>query len=304
MLSLRTLAEKDIPLLTEICRLGMEYDVWYEDLLKQKTIQAKDYQSELGLVAEIDGEPAGFVQGVMGKRRDETFGWIRLLAVHPKFRCQSVGTTLLKEIEKRLEAQGAAGVSIMDVAANYQMPGVDFRYKEAFCFLIKNGYERGIPNHNLICDVRPDMADPFLADIERLKGEDFTIRCAQQSDWDSLVKFLKANWPAWVDEAAGAYDNDPITLYICIHKGEVVGFSGYEGNNRGMGWFGPMGVDPVTRGKKIGAFILLLCLRDLALMGHRKAIIPWVGPIRFYDKICQAKIERIFWTFTKRLKKG
>jgi len=299
MLLLRLLNDKDIPALIEICRIGMEFDVWYEDLVRQKTIGAKDYMPELGIAAEVDGAIAGFAQGVMGKRREETFGWIRLLAVHPKCRCRGIGSALLKEVENRLTARGAKGISVMDVAANYQMPGVDFRYKEAFCFLLKNGYEHGIPNINLLCDVNPDMEDCHT-DIERLKGEGFEIRRAEKSDWEGLRKFLAANWTAWIGEADNAFDNNPITLYICVHDGEVVGFSGYEGNNRGMGWFGPMGVDPVTRGKRIGAILLILCLRDIALMGHKKAIIPWVGPVRFYDKICNATVERIFWTFTKR----
>lgn len=299
MAELRLLKKEDIPALTEICRLGMEFDVWYDDLLREKTIEAKDYDPELGLVAEEEGEIAGFVQGVIVSPMQEPFGKIRLLAVHPGFRCCGIGGMLLQEAEKRLIAKGAQTISIMDVPANYQMPGVDIRYTKAFCFLPKYGYNRGMPNMNLICNVSPKMFDQEK-ELERLKKEGFIIRRAEECDWDGIEKFLAANWKCWIDEVRTSFDNKPKTLYICIHKGEVVGFSGYEGNNRGMGWFGPMGVLPVTRGKGIGAIVCLLCLQDIALMGHRRSIIPWVGPVRFYDKVCGAVIDRLFWTYLKK----
>ncbi|MBN1900498.1 GNAT family N-acetyltransferase [Candidatus Sumerlaeota bacterium] len=303
MAELRLIKKNDIPGLTGICRMGMEYDVWYDDLLREKTIEAKDYLPELGLVIEEEGELAGFIQGVLGtSSTGETFGKIRLLAVHPKFRRRGIGGALLTEAETRLIERGAKTISIMDVPANYQMPGVDFRYTEAFCFLPKHGYTCGMPNINLVCGVSPRMFDQE-EDIERLKKEDFIIRRAQESDWNGIEKFLAANWKCWIDEARSSFDNKPKTLHICIHKGEVVGFSGYEGNNKGMGWFGPMGVLPVTRGKGIGAILCLLCLQDIALLGHRRAIIPWVGPVRFYDKVCGAVIDRVFWTWSKKIAK-
>jgi len=300
MIHIRHLENRDIPVITEICRLGMEFDIWYEGIVREKTLDAKDYRPELGLVAEVDGVITGFAQGVFGERQGKPEGWARLLVVHPAFRCRGIGSALLKDLEKRLIALGAKTLSIMDVPANYHMPGVDHRYTESFCFLPKNGYKHGIPNINLICSVKPDMfKDDDL--IESLKAQDFHCRRAEQSDWESLKKFLVANWACWVDEAASCFDTDPITLYICVHKGEVVGFSGYEGNNRGLGWFGPMGVDPVTRGKKMGAILCLLCLRDISLLGHKKAIIPWVGPVRFYDKVCGAVMDRIFWTWNRKV---
>jgi len=302
-LELRLLKRGDIPTLIEICRLGMEFDNWYDDLLIQKTVGAKDYDPELGIVAEEDSEVAGFVQGVFGMRQDVPWGWVRLLVVHPKWRCRGIGSALLSEIEKRLVARGAEKISIMDVYGNYQMPGVDVRYKEAFCFLEKYGYERGMPNINLICDVSPERFD-CDGDIERLKTEGFIIRRAEQSDWEGVEKFLAANWRSWITEVHSCYDNEPVTLYICIKDSEVVGFSAYEGNNKKMGWFGPMGVLPVTRGKGIGGILCKLCLRDIALAGHRRAIIPWVGPVRFYDKVCGSKIDRVFWTFTKDVRRN
>jgi len=301
MAELRQIEFHDIPFLTEICRLGMELDVWYDDLLKEKTIEARDFDPDLGIVAEEEGKPVGFVQGVIGTNHHAGKGWLRLLVVHPAWRCRGIGSHLLREVEKRLISRGTKMISIMDVPANYQMPGVDVRYKEASCFLPKYGYKCGIPNLNLICDLYPEMF-ACEKDIEWLAHEDFIIRRAEDSDWDGIVKFLTANWKSWIDEVQTSFQNNPKTLYICAHKGEVVGFSGYEGNNKKMGWFGPMGVLPVTRGKGIGAIVCLLCLRDLYLAGHRQAVIPWVGPVRFYDKVCHARIDRLFWTYAKTIK--
>lgn len=303
IMNLRNISREDIPALTEICRLGMEYDAWFRELVAEKTVDAKDFDPELGIVAEEDGDPAGFIQGVFGDLHGTPRGWVRLLVVHPRHRCKGIGGALLKELENRLIDKGAEEISIMDVPGNYHMPGVDHRYKEAFCFLPKMGYKRGIPNINLICEIFPGIiTDKHEELLEKRREEGFDCRLATKSDWEGIKKFLKANWECWINEAASCLDTDPSTLYICVHGDEVVGFSGYEGNNRGTGWFGPMGVDPVTRGKSIGALLLLLCLRDMALIGHRKAIIPWVGPVRFYDKICNADMDRIFWTYLKKLK--
>ena len=300
MTKLSKLTVNDIHDMTEICRLGMRLDEWYEDLVKEKTTGARDYEPELGLIAEVEGEAAGFAQGVVGEVRGELRGFIRLLAVHPKWRGLGVGRELLLEMEKRLIARNVKAISIMDVPANYYMPGVDVRYKEAFCFLEKHGYKRGAPNINLICDVRPGMFD-CREDINRAKKQGFEIRRAVKSDWDGVEKFLKTNWACWIEEARSSFLNDPITMFICIHENEVVGFCGYEGNNRGLGWFGPMGVSPVTRGKGVGAIVCKLCLEEIARLGHEKAIIPWVGPVRFYDKVCNADMDRTFWTFLKKI---
>jgi mycothiol synthase len=62
-----------------------------------------------------------------------------------------------------------------------------------------------------------------------------------------------------------------------------------------------MGTLPVLRGKGIGSILLRLCLRDLGRQGFRTAIIPWVGPTRFYARFCGARLDRCFWAYQKTI---
>ena len=297
---LRQLVPGDLEAITQICQVGMPHDRFFPELVEEKTLGARDYDPGLSLVDENSGCIRGFVQGVFGEALGVPHGWIRLMVVHPSFRKQGVGSLLLQEIENRLRAKGARKISTMDSVANYLTPGVDFRYTEAYGFFEKHGYQRVRENMNLICDVRPGQFD-VSADIDRLEREGFQIKRADSVDKERVLKFLRAEFPAWVGEVLECYRNRPISLYICYHQGEVVGFSAYEGNNRNTGWFGPMGVLPMTRGRGIGRVLCQLCLGDIARQGHTQSIIPWVGPVRFYSKVCNSRIDRVFWVYEKEL---
>ena len=104
---------------------------------------------------------------------------------------------------------------------------------------------------------------------------------------------------AWSGEVISAFQNNPITLFIAEQDENLLAFSAHEGNNKGTGWFGPMGTDPALRGKGVGGILLKKCLKDMKEMGFVKATIPWVGPIPFYMHYADAKVERIFWRYEK-----
>ena len=297
---IRELTKNDIPKITSLCRDAMQYDHFFNELIEEKTISSIDYEPDLGLVDEENGIIRGFIQAAVGKKKDNIWGWIRLFAVHPNYRCNGIGSILLLEAEKSLKNKKCVGVSIMDCPKNYFMPGLYYLYVEGHCFLIKNGYKKVGDNINLICDVWRNRFD-CSKEIESLQREGFLIKRAEHRDKDIVVTFLRENFPSWENEVLSSFKNDPITLFICVYEGKCVGFSNYEGNNKGTGWFGPMGVQPVTRKKGIGAILCCLCLNGLADLGFSEAIIPWVGPIRFYSKVCDSRMHRVFWTYEKIL---
>lgn len=297
---IRELRPGDLAELTHLCNVALEHDRFTEALVSEKTVGSPMFDRELGL-AEIspDGRLAGFVCGIRGERGGKPWVWIQLMAVHPAFRKRGIGSKLLNEFETRAKAGGARRISVMD-SPNYYMPGVDPMYTEATCFLAKHGYTKGHTNENLICDLWPERFD-CRERIEALAVEGFEIRRAGPADRDGIDAFLSANFPEWKGEVFIALENNPPIVHICVHRGEVVAFAASEGNNKGTGWFGPMGTTPATRGKGIGAINLQLCLNDLADLGFRHAIIPWVGPVRFYARFCGARRHRVFWTYEKEL---
>ncbi|MGI8908423.1 MAG: GNAT family N-acetyltransferase [Candidatus Sumerlaeaceae bacterium] len=299
---IRQLVDSDISRLTVLCNRAMEYDVFNEPILREKTIGSPDHHPDLGLVYEVDGEVVAFGQGNMGKVRDgKQFGYVRLGVVDRAYRRRGIGSALLKEMESRLVARGVQVISIMDSPFNYYMPGVDFRYTEAYCFLQKHGYKVTHETHNLICELDVNAWPELEQQIEQLRGDNVYVTRAQVADGERIHAFLDLHWVGWKGEVQGALDNDPPTLYIAKMDERVVAFSGYQGNNKALNWFGPMGTSPELRGKGVGALLLRLCLRDLARQGWKTAVIPWVGPIPFYSKFCGAKIDRCFWVHRKEI---
>ena len=299
---IRQLAEFDIPRITVLCQGAMEFDVFNEAVVREKTIATPDYYPELGLVYEVDGNVVAFAQGNLGAVRDDKqFGYVRLGAVDRQFRRRGIGSALLSELENRLAARGVQVVSIMDSPYNYYMPGVDFRYTEAFCFLQKHGYEITQQNRNMVAPLDSDAGPTLDEEVKKLAGESVFVKRAARADTESIHAFLDLHWPAWKGEVQGALDNVPPSLYIAQLDGRTVAFGGYQGNNKALNWFGPMGTSPELRGKGVGALLLRLCLRDLARQGWKSAIIPWVGPVPFYARFCEARLERCFWVWRKEL---
>ena len=299
---MRAFKELDISAATDIAVRGMEFDYWNEALIREKTFGSLDFDPELSIAVDGDGVLAGFAQGAVGVVAEGKLrGYVRLLMVSPAARRKGIGSQLLTEMEKRLKSKGVELVSIMDSPLNYFTPGVDFRYTAAYCFLLKHKYETYRENHNLRCELHPDMWPDLDTQVAAFQQDGFWLRRALSSDREATFKFLDTAWPSWKHEVGGSLDNDPCTLYIAGNGDEVIAFSGYQGNNKALPWFGPMGTSTELRGKGIGAILLRLCLRDMARQGWQYSIIPWVGPVAFYARFCDAKIDRCFWAYRKEL---
>lgn len=299
---IRQLTQSDIPRLTDLCQRAMEFDAFNEAVVREKTIESPDHHPDLGLVYEMDGNIVAFAQGNVGAIRDDKqFGYVRLGAVDRAYRRGGIGSRLLIELESRLAAHAVQTVSIMDSPFNYFMPGVDFRYTEAFCFLQKHGYRKTHDNHNMVAPLDVNAWPDLEEQIAALAPGGILIRRGKSADAESIHAFLDLHWPAWKGEVHGTLDKDPPTLYIAQIDNRTVAFAGYQGNNKSLNWFGPMGTSPELRGKGVGALLLRLCLRDLARQGWKNAIIPWVGPVPFYSRFCGAKLDRCFWVWRKEI---
>jgi mycothiol synthase len=300
---LRELTENDLPALVDLCAKGLPFEphAWTERLVREKTFGARDFDPALALGFEAGGHLLGFIQGVARDHLGERRGWVRLLVVNPAWWDQGIGGQLLSEIERRVAERGAERIGIMDSVPNYLTPGVDFRCTAAFCFLTKRGYEKKQGNLNLMCDLSRDDFSDCDRTLVDLAHRGFEVRRAEPADRAACAAWAEREFAGWREEIDACFANDPISLWICLREGEIAGFSAYDSNNVGTGFYGPLGVSPVTRGHGIGALVTRLCLRDLRRQGHRRAVIPWVGPVRFYNRCCGAWIDRLFWAFEKRL---
>jgi GNAT superfamily N-acetyltransferase len=299
---IKNFSEEFLQSVAKLCRQNMVYDIMPDFLLREKTFEDIDYNPELTLVSFIPGSqlPAGFIQAVVRRRDTGKVGYIKLLCVDSNERRKGIASDLYRKIEEKFKINDVKVIRIYESYPNYFMPGVDPFYTEAVCFFEKKGFKKFGDTSNLSADLLEQNFSTSL-DEEKLEQADIVIRRADKKDSEKVFRFIDNIFPAWHSEVSEAFKNNPISLFIALFNGEVKAFSAYEGNNRGTGWFGPMGTDNSFRGKGIGSVLLKKCLADMKEIGFVKAVIPWVGPIPFYMNYANAKVERVFWRYEKIL---
>ncbi len=135
----------------------------------------------------------------------------------------------------------------------------------------------------------PDMLVPLytlppLAPVlEAQRAQAILIRRANPWEAGHVRSFVTETFSAgWAEEAAACFARQPVSLYIAIQEGRIVGFGAYETTRRGF--FGPTGVLEAERGKGIGTALLIACLHGLLELGYGYGIIGGVGPVEFYQK--------------------
>lgn len=141
----------------------------------------------------------------------------------------------------------------------------------------------------------PDMLVPLLKLpplqplLEEMQAQGVVIRRAHPFEITPIREFILAHFGlGWADEITPCYGRQPITLYIALREGKVVGFGAYEATRRNF--FGPTGVAESERGRGIGKALLLACMWGLAEMGYAYGIIGGAGPVAFYEKAVGATV--------------
>jgi GNAT superfamily N-acetyltransferase len=125
---------------------------------------------------------------------------------------------------------------------------------------------------------------------------------ARAADRSEIREFIAFHFgELWAYEASRAFENDPPTLFIARDGARIAGFSAHEANNRGLGFFGPMGTDPGTRGRGVGRALLLASLADLRARGFATAVISWAANLPFYERACGARPALRMVRFSKVL---
>jgi GNAT superfamily N-acetyltransferase len=245
--------------------------------------------------------------------------WLRLIAVSPRARKSGVGSALLAAVEAAARADGQTRLSALDQPGNYLAPGVDERNTDALAWLAKRGFKRRDEiRTNVLIDVRGNprvTAERASEAAARAADDGYEIRRARPDDrralLDAIAKEFGGAWPYEVERALGhvpmavAADGDVRAIvvpavHVAIKNGAFVAFAAHDGNNRGLGWFGPTGTWPEHRGHGLGEALLLACLLDVATE-HSQCEVAWIGPRPFYEKVAGIAGERRFIALTKQL---
>jgi mycothiol synthase len=273
------------------------HDFLSEKLIREKLYDDPGFDAQNYLLFEQNGEVLGFLLGIIREVRGEKIGYIKLMAVDQNHRRKGIARRLLTSFEQNLKQAGVAKLRIYDVPLNYFMPGVDPRYTPAVCFAQRMGFKHISDAINM--EVSLDQDFNVSNEIISLQKKGIEIKRAGQDEKPALIAFLTEWWALWQNEVNMAYRNNPVSVHIALKDNKVLAFSAYEGNNKGTGWFGPMGTHPDLRGLGVGNVLLKLCLDDMKNAGHKKSTIPWVDPIGFYSNYVNANISRVFWRFEK-----
>ncbi len=300
IMTIRSFEKKDLLEAAKFCRANMEFDSMPDFLFEEKTIFDKDLNPSTTLIAEEENQIVGFMMGVVRTLSTGRCGYIKLMAVKSDQRRKGIASKLYEIIHQSFIELGCERERIYESHPNYFTPGIDPRYTEAICFVERKGFKKFGDTSNLLCDlVTQDFST--IEEEKQIIKHNLIVKRAEKNEFEPTIEFLQNDFTAWVPEVTRAFQNDPISVHICLHKGKVVGFSAYDTNNLNTGWFGPMGTSPTLRGKNIGGILLKRCLADQKAQGHQFAIIPWVGPIPFYMHYCSSKVQRVFWRYEKLL---
>lgn len=291
---------QDLPDLLAFLNANWTYDQITEAVLREKLEGDPDWMPEGALMCRYGNVLIGFMQGVMRHISGTHYAYIKLMAVDKAYRRKGIATLLYAKLEAIFIKNKADVVRIYDVPLNYFMPGIDPRYTPALCWAMRKGFERFGDTSNLDVDLNQNW-NTFDEELA-LKLDNIDIRRARLDEKAAVLKFVEDKWALWRNEVEEAFKDEQPSIHIALCNGELKAFSAHNGNNKGMGWFGPMGTDPDLRGKGIGAILLKRCLNDMKEMGLAHAIIPWVGPIDFYAWHANARVDRVFWRYEKRLR--
>jgi GNAT superfamily N-acetyltransferase len=237
--------------------------------------------------------------------------WLRLIAVVPRARKLGAGSALLRALEAAARADGHRGLSALDQPGNYLAPGIDDRNTDALTWLEKRGFARATElRTNVLLNVRgnPRVSPARAAEAaERATSHGYALRRARPAERQYLVDAIASEfggaWPYEVERALGhgsSGGHAQAGVHVACKDGAYCAFAAHDGNNRGLGWFGPTGTWPAHRGQGLGEALLLACLVDVA-QEHSQCEVAWIGPRPFYDKVAGIANERRFVPMTKPL---
>jgi predicted N-acetyltransferase YhbS len=125
--------------------------------------------------------------------------------------------------------------------------------------------------------------------LEGLRAAGVVVRRAQPWELTRVREFVSENFKrSWADEISVGLARQPVTVFVAMREGRLVGFAAYECTRKDF--FGPTGVVESERGRGIGRALLLASLWGLRELGYAYAVIGGVGPAEFYERAVGARL--------------
>ena len=123
--------------------------------------------------------------------------------------------------------------------------------------------------------------------LQKLRKRKIDVRRALAPEKKLVVDWVRKTFTdGWACECDVAFSRSPITCFIAVEAGDLLGFACYDATCKNF--FGPTGVATARRRGGIGKALLLASLQAMAGNGYAYAIIGGVGPVEYYKKIVHA----------------
>ncbi len=98
-----------------------------------------------------------------------------------------------------------------------------------------------------------------------------------------VVQWVREHFnEGWASETEVAFTNQPVSCFIAIENGTIIGFACYEATCKN--YFGPTGVSLQARGRGVGTGLLIASMHALHELGYGYAVIGGAGPVEYYNK--------------------
>jgi predicted N-acetyltransferase YhbS len=130
---------------------------------------------------------------------------------------------------------------------------------------------------------------PVDSALEELRGAGLVVRRARPWELTAVREFVTEGFGrSWADEISAGLVRQPVTVFVALREGRLVGFAAYECTRKNF--FGPTGVVERERGRGLGRALLVASLWGLRELGYAYAIIGGVGPAEFYERAVGARL--------------
>lgn len=250
--------------------------------------------------------PNGTLLAALALRPPEAYAHahIRLLLVHPEFRRQGLGRSLMQEARERL---GPVVLALGEERGHF-LPAptaASLPFFEALGFT-RTGRESS--------DMALDLRSPLPAFI---LPPGFRVTDASQDDLiPPLLTFAETVFgPRWKHDAGAVAARDASQVLMLMQGPQVAGFAltGLEtdaavlpsfffpdalrravGTDGLVGGLGPIGIHPDLRGGGVGSAFMLAAMSHLQTRGAQAMAIDWTNVAPFYERLGFREFVRYF----------
>lgn len=244
------------------------------------------------IVAERDGECAGFIRAIVRRFPNDRVGlepelaYIPVVAVDPAHQRRGVGKALLDAALAYLRGKDRRHVYVCGntgSAPGYVFPGVD---KDAYPAALKLFANAGfVVDHEPIAMSRETVTfdqESFHAKAWEVGG-DVVVETLSPARVQDFLNFLADSFPGdWNLAARAKIRSGRLGEVLIARRGEqVVGYCQWEGEH-----FGPFGVSPAERNARIGAKLFEEAVRRIRAADGRSVWFNWADDdaARFYGR--------------------